>query len=262
MSWITAANSHIGSREEQQDRYLVAHSDDGSSHLLVIADGAGGHKTGALAAQTAIDCVSQNLPSLWSSKEPEIFLKQLILLCNKRVLTVGGNEMACTTLVIGLIKGDEIFWGHVGDSRFYLIRNQEVVVKTTDHSVVELQRQQAAENAEAVSNASSSELYMCLGALENIIPEVSSSLAREGDTLLLCSDGLWGQLDMQPLIAELSGQALTSETLSVWSERANTSKLETSDNITLVAARFMNKPTLAFSRLFSPFNAIKRLLKK
>ena len=255
MPWVTVADSHIGAREEQQDRYLVEHSDDGNSHLLVVADGAGGHKTGAAAAQAAIDCISENLESLWSSEDPDSFLNRLIFECNENVLAVGDDDLACTTLVLVLIKGDEIFWGHVGDSRFYLIRDEEVILRTTDHSVIELQRQRAAEDASAVVSAPSNKLYMVLGAHSDITPEVASSIVREGDTLLLCSDGLWGQIDMAPCIAELSEKELTDETIGRWVAKAKASKPDRSDNITLVAAKFMRKP-----RFFSnPLQAIMRL---
>lgn len=258
MPWITVAESNIGGREEQQDRYLVEHSDDGHNHLLVVADGAGGHKSGAVAAQTAVDCISENLEFLWSSKDPDTFLNNLIIECNESVLAVGDSDLACTTLVLVFIKGDEIFWGHAGDSRFYLIRKGEVVIKTTDHSMVELQRQQAAQDAGIVVSASSNEIYMCLGALADIVPEVASSLAREGDTLLLCSDGLWSQIDMKPLVAELSEKPLTIESLTKWAEKARISKSASSDNITLVAARFTNKPQL----LSSLFNRITSYFQK
>lgn len=258
MSWITVADTNIGDREEQQDRYLIEHSDDGKNHLLLVADGAGGHKTGGLAAQTAVDCISENLNSLWSCEDPEMFLDKLVLECNERVLAVGNGELACTTLVLAFIRGDEIFWAHVGDSRFYLIRDRHIVVRTSDHSVVELQRQQAALNPEVSVSAPANELYMCLGALADIVPDVSSSLAREGDTLLLCSDGLWGQIDMDRVIADLSESPLTAETLKKWTAKASVSKSSRSDNITLLAARLKNK-TSFFS---NPFKAMISVFKK
>lgn len=242
MPWETVAESSIGGRNEQQDRHLVAHSPDGNSRLLAVADGAGGHKGGAAAAQTAIDCINQNLDFLWSIDDPETFINQLIIECNKRVLSVGDDDLACTTLVLVLIRSDEIFWGHVGDSRFYLIRNGSVVMQTTDHSVIELQRQQATHDKDVVVNASSHKLYMCLGALANITPVVSSSVAREGDTLVLCSDGFWGQIDMASLITELSEEPLTNQSLTTWIEMARVSKSERSDNITLVIARLSKQP--------------------
>jgi serine/threonine protein phosphatase PrpC len=257
MPWTTIANSDIGDREEQQDRYLVEHSDDGCNHLLVVADGAGGHKAGALAAQTAIDCIRANLEFLWPNPDPESFLEKLISECNERVLAVGDGELACSTLVLVFMRGDEIFWGHVGDSRFYLTRGGEEAIKTIDHSVIELQRQQATKSADIPVGIASNELYMCLGALVDIVPETGSSLAKEGDILLLCSDGLWGQLDMKQLIAEVSEKPLNIDFLSKWIEKARNSKPSSSDNITLVAAEFIGKP-----RFFSnPLKAIIGLFK-
>ena len=248
MSWITVADSNIGGREEQQDRYLLVSSDDGNSHLLAVADGAGGHKMGALAAQAAIRCICDNLTSLWPSKDPANFIDKLIIECNERVLAVGDGDMACTTLVLVFIRGDELFWGHVGDSRFYLIRDSKVIFQTTDHSAGELQKQQAHHGADSVFNASANELYMCLGALPDIAHEVESGLARKGDILLLCSDGLWGQIDMDLVITELSESSLNKENVANCLEKAKQSKQDRSDNITLVAAKYMGEPSL-FSRI-------------
>lgn len=258
MSWITVADSNIGGREEQQDRYLLVSSTDGKSHLLAVADGAGGHKMGALAAQAAIRCICDNLASLWPSKDPADFLDKLITECNKRVLAVGDGDMACTTLVLVFIKGDELFWGHVGDSRFYLIRDRKVAFQTIDHSVGELQKQQEDHVDKSILNASANELYMCLGALPNIAHEVESGIVREGDILLLCSDGLWGQIDMDLVVVELGESSLSNENVANCLEKARQSKLDRSDNITLVAAKYIGEPSL-FSRIFE---ALVRPFKK
>jgi len=258
MPWITVADSDIGGREEQQDRYLVVNSDDNNSHLLVVADGAGGHKAGALAAKTAINCIRENLEFLWPSEDPEAFINKLFIECNERVLAIGDGELACSTLVLVFIKHDQIFWGHIGDSRLYLVRDGNTVFRTTDHTVLELQRQQAAQGVESPINAAANELYMCLGAVTDISPEVSCSMVREADTLLLCSDGFWGQLDTQPALADLSANLLSAELIKKWVGKAKASKANNSDNITVIAARFTDKPRFALN----PFEAIARLFKR
>ncbi|MEM7360443.1 MAG: protein phosphatase 2C domain-containing protein [Pseudomonadota bacterium] len=243
MHWVTAADSNIGGREDQQDRYLLAQSDDGSNHLLVVADGAGGHKTGGLAAQAAIDCIDDNIEELWASTDPDAFIKQLIIECHTRVLAVGGEDLACTTLVMALIRGDEVFWGHVGDSRFYLVRDGETVVKTRDHSLPELQLQASADTDHIVS-METNKLYMCLGAPVDILPEVASSVVREGDTLLLCSDGLWSQIDMVALLADIGDSPVAAKNLDSWINQARLADKENSDNITLLVAKFVGQPSL------------------
>ncbi len=261
MPWITVAGSDIGGRDEQQDRYLVVRSDDGNSHLLVVADGAGGHEMGALAAQTAVNCVRENLAGLWPSDDPVNFLNDLLVECNERVLTVGNGELACTTLVLVFVKSDELFWCHAGDSRYYLLRNGEVVFQTTDHSVGELQREQAEHGIEQSFGASPNELYMCLGALPNVTPDAANSVARLGDTLVLCSDGLWGQVDMNNVVTELCDVASNSDDMQFVVEtairRAKTAKQDASDNITLIAARYVDRPGF-IKRLFSAMFARKK----
>ncbi len=254
MPWITVADSDIGAREEQQDRYLVVCNDDKTNQLLVVADGAGGHTKGALAAQTAITHIRENLTDLWTSEDPQEFLRKLIIQCNQAVLSLGDDDLACTTLVMVFMRSDELFWGHVGDSRLYLIRGGQVVAKTCDHSIGELRKRNDHQLGHQVIGTAENELYMCLGALANISPELDSSAAREGDSVLLCSDGLWGQVDMAKTISELSDTDLSHgsllKTVQQSISAARTSMPEKSDNITLVVSTYLKAPNI-FKRFIS-----------
>lgn len=258
MPWTTVADSDIGGREEQQDRVLIESGPNGHDHLLVVADGAGGHAAGALAAQTAIDCIKLNLHLLWASKDPHEVLHNLIIKCNQQVRLVGNDDLACSTLVVVLMRHDEIFWGHVGDSRLYLIRDGHVVANTIDHSVAELERQAPSDTYSLSSSALKNTLYNCLGAHEDIEPELSSSLVRDGDTLLLCSDGLWGQIEMGALITEIGEHGLSLDSIKKWVQKAKASKAEYSDNITVIAAKY----SLERSLFFKPLSVLASLFKK
>ena len=258
MPWVTAADSNIGGREEQQDRYLVINSNDGNNHLLVVADGAGGHQMGGLASQTVIQYIRDNIESLWLSHDPASYIEKLITECNKLVLVIGGSDLACTTLVLVFIKDDELFWSHVGDSRLYIIKDSKVTFQTTDHSVRELQKMPEYQGSN--NNASDNELYMCLGALPEIAHSVESGIAKKDDILLLCSDGLWGQIDIKLVIDQLNESPLSNNTVTSLIEKAKQSKLEHSDNITLVAAKYVNKPNLLkriLKTLIKPFTKLK-----
>lgn len=248
MPWLTVAGSDIGAREEQQDRYLVVRNDEGSSQLLAVADGAGGHSMGAMAAQTAIAHVRENISGLWVSDDPLNFLRNLIIECNQKVLALSETELACSTIVMVFMRSDELFWGHVGDSRFYLLRNGEVIAQTRDHSVGELQQRQGEPVHNGAFKAAENELYMCLGGLDEITPELDSSAAREDDSLLLCSDGLWGQIDMRRIFKELhttgGDQASLAKTVEQSISAAKVSKPEKGDNITLIASKYIARPTL------------------
>jgi len=220
MPWITSAISDIGGREEQQDRHLIVKHKRKDMLLMAIADGAGGHVSGAEAAEAAVDCVKEYLPRLWLSKDP---------------------AAACSTLVVLFAKGDEIFWAHVGDSRFYLIRNQSILITTTDHTITELNK---ATGANKPDSPNSDKLYMCLGALAEITPDIGSSILREGDTLLLCSDGLWSQVDMQSVASQLADSSLDDEDIASYIGLAKQSNPNGCDNITLATARY--KARLSF----------------
>jgi len=241
MPWITSAISDIGGREEQQDRHLIVKHKRKDMLLMAIADGAGGHVSGAEAAEAAVDCVKEYLPRLWLSKDPATLLGHLLSECNERVLRVNSNDMACSTLVVLFAKGDEIFWAHVGDSRFYLIRNQSILVTTTDHTITELNK---ATGANKPDSPNSDKLYMCLGALAEITPDIGSSILREDDTLLLCSDGLWSQVDMQSVASQLADSSLDDEDIASYIGLAKQSNPNGCDNITLVTARY--KARLSF----------------
>lgn len=244
MPWIAHAYSDVGDREDQQDRYLIVRSDSSHDHLLVVADGAGGHKQGALAAQTAINCISENAQNLWTSEDPSELLERLIKECNEQVLRVGQQELACTTLVIAFLKGEELYWGHVGDSRLYLIRDGQVVFQTADHSIDQLKRDQQLQNFGKDRSSTANGLYMCLGALKDIAPDVTSGVARSGDSLLLCSDGFWGQLEMDSVVKEISQKSVSQQELRTWTTRAKDNKLNQSDNITVVTAQYAQSTTL------------------
>ncbi|GHA06740.1 hypothetical protein GCM10008090_15510 [Arenicella chitinivorans] len=250
MPWNCVVDTEIGDRDEQQDRFLMAQSPTGERCLLVVADGAGGHKTGGAAAEAAIEYIHAQLTNLLNSQNPQTALHELIQDCNERVLNVGGDELACTTLVLVLTHEDQLFWGHVGDSRAYLIRDGETVLRTTDHSMVELQRSDPTAVPETEDAVTPNQLYMCLGALDDVLPDTDSSVAREGDTLLLCSDGLWSQVDMQSVTRALSSAPMTTELLRKWAGLAKAGGAGQSDNITLIAARYYTKPSL-LERLFS-----------
>lgn len=246
MPWITYSASDIGARAEQQDRLLVLEHQKGDQQILVVADGAGGHAGGAKAAQVTIDCVREHQELLWSSKDLDADIRSVINRCNDRVLEIGGNELAASTIVLAVLRGDEIFWAHVGDSRFYLLRNGGVSVVTRDHSLRELEIGAESEqliNSEPIAN----QLYECLGSSESVMPQVDSCLANDGDVLALCSDGFWGQID----VLEALGTQVPSQTfVDEWVASAHSTGGDKSDNITLITAHYPS-PKLSFGALLS-----------
>ena len=233
-----AKGSLTGDRATNQDRCLFLSS--GETALLCLADGLGGHPRGEVAAQLLLDAAE----ALFRQSEkpladPERFMLQCIGKAHQAILRFGRRQSPPiaprTTAVIAVVQGGVAYWCHVGDSRLYLIRNGRVVVQTRDHAEVRYVRQSATEASRPRAS-----LTRCVGGLPQ--PPTTTCGAptrlRHGDALLLCSDGLWGQLPKQALINAFDRcDAGIEDRLQTLLELAATAP--NSDNITAVALRWL-----------------------
>lgn len=189
---------HLGDRQEQQDRILIcAHPRVRGAALALVADGAGGHKGGAAAAEQAMRTARQ-LFERWSPHdEPaQTLLTSIVneahtIIRLNRALT---EEDPHSTLVAMLIQEDRADWTHVGDSRLYHFVGPKLRLRTRDHSLVEAQISQGQwPEAERNTHPNRNLLLQALGHSEPPQPDFGQTPSlRAGDTFLLCSDGLWG----------------------------------------------------------------------
>lgn len=193
----TAELSLIGDREDNQDRAAIAFTDDAT--LLVVADGMGGHSEGELAAKTAIESITRSFSdATYPVSNLTSFLRQTIADAHRDVVALG-KEMSMesrprATCAMCLIHDSKAYWAHVGDSRVYHLRDGKVKDRTRDHSHVELLLQDGViTEEETINHPLRNFVECCLGG-ESELPELSMSRARvikPGDTILVCSDGLW-----------------------------------------------------------------------
>lgn len=192
---VTAhAFTHIGQRDENQDRLRVLHSPSGSSCLVVVADGLGGHGGGALAAQTVVETSEQ----IWRDRggliDSEEFLRSLALLCHEAVNAAGqqfGQEPK-TTLAALLIERGGATSVHAGDSRVIQFSGDSVVSRTVDHSIGQLNvlRGKITER-ELATHPDQKKLFSHLGG--ESIPDLEFKRWKltEGRRFVVCSDGFW-----------------------------------------------------------------------
>ena len=127
------------------------------------------------------------------------------------------------------------WWVHSGDSRLYLIRNGELVVRTRDHSYVEsLLQQGLISAAEAVKHPQRNLVLSCLGTLG--IPRVDLAILdlKVGDVMLLCSDGAWGPLREQMLVSAFSSGDVDKVAPHIL-DLAEKNAGHNGDNLTLIA---------------------------
>lgn len=242
MDYEIGQTVRIGNRPSNQDRVGIA---SGDGHvLMVLADGLGGYADGELAAQTLVDSVIERyLGSDHTVAEPARLLERLIRSAHEEVIGAGRRQTPpsnpCTTCVVCLVRKGVAWWAHVGDSRLYLLRHRAVVCRTRDHSYVEqLYQQGVLAPGETERHPKRNYVTRCVGGrgqYPGIAHGPATSLQR-GDTILLCSDGLWGALGEGEFAGRLFEGPL-DEAVGDIAYRAEQLSYPYSDNISALALR-------------------------
>jgi len=184
--------------------------------LYIIADGMGGHQYGEIASNVAIRTISGyvmkkfhntlfNLPSLPIDESLQEIAQAAVLEAQRAVLREAPGSG--TTVTAALVLGQQLTISHVGDSRAYLLYNeQRMEAVTRDHSLVRrLEELGQITSAEAAVHPQRNVLYRALGQGETLEPDVVTTPFPVGGYLLLCSDGLWGVVsedEMRKIIYE------------------------------------------------------------
>jgi len=243
MKSITASINRLGNHASNQDRCLVERLPE--HVLLVVADGMGGHARGDLAAQTAVNSLArcfrhEPLPIA----DPAEFLKQALCTAHLEVVDAGRSHnppiTPRTTCVACLVQGDTAYWAHVGDSRLYLLRRGALLKRTRDHTPVEELLQSGLLTEEELRHHPlRNTVSRCLGGPPRF-PEISldQETLHSGDTLLLCSDGLWSAIPEPELVVTAADGDL-EENLNLLADVAETNSYPNSDNISAVALRWL-----------------------
>ena len=232
--------SLIGDRKYNQDRVAYAYRND--ALLLVLADGMGGHLHGELAAAMAVE----SFVELFARHEdatfadPQAFLTDAMRHAHHRIMQLPHDKdvgFPGTTCVVALIQNENLYVAHAGDSRLYVLRDQAVLSRTRDHSMVQQWLDWGViSEEEARIHPRRNQITNCLGGIEDMFyVESATPLGlQQGDILLLGSDGLWGPFTDQELVESfvLLPVAKSLDSLMV---RAYERESGYSDNITGLA---------------------------
>jgi serine/threonine protein phosphatase PrpC len=235
--------SHIGNRKYNQDRVAYAYSSD--TLLLVLADGMGGHLHGELAAalaiETFIDAFGRHARQ--RLENPPGFIADTMRLAHEGIMKFPLDKDQAfpgTTCVAAVVQDGNLYWGHAGDSRLYLLRDGAVHARTRDHSMVSQWLEWGMISAEeARIHPQRNQITNCLGGIESMFyMEPGGPIAlQSGDVLLLGSDGLWS-----PFTDDELAKAFTStpvaEVLDGLVARALERERGRSDNVTGLAMRW------------------------
>jgi len=201
----TCTAQHIGDRSEQQDRVgLFAHPTQKGTLLAVLADGMGGHTGGALAAEQVVHSAKTNFQtgSLLANEIQTTLAAGINDAHDGIKLTRLSSETdPHSTACLLILQPGRADWAHCGDSRIYHYRNGEKMSRTYDHShVMNLVKMGYLTEEQAEHHPQKNLLISCLG--DNDAPKIdfaSSAPLADGDTFILCSDGLWAYFSDEEL---------------------------------------------------------------
>jgi protein phosphatase len=219
--------------------------------LLIVADGMGGHRGGATASRLAGETVKAYYLGS-PSEDIATALRNALAQANTKIFHQAQTNpdlrgMGTTTSALA-IRESEGWFAHVGDSRIYLIRDGEIRQLTDDHSLVaSMVREGLLTSAEAENHPRRNVLQRSMGVSEDVEIDVRGPIAlKEGDTFILCSDGLHGVVKEDEL-KEIARLPL-DEAADLYIKRA----LERGgpDNVTVIIARVERETAEADRMLF------------
>src|SRR5882757_2952090 len=229
--------SLLGGREENQDRVTAAVAEH--SALLVVVDGMGGHADGAKAAEVTQQVV---LEAFWHTPlplfDPLGFLHLTLGRAHEEVVKLGVQlpleHRPRATCAICVVQQGATWWAHVGDSRLYHLRHGSVLVRSRDHSHVELLLREGLITADqAQTHPMRNFVECCLGG-DPILPDMTLTRRRSlesNDVLLVCTDGMWAGVKDSEIAAEVSPTRVPlNETLLELAQRAIARTGAASDN--------------------------------
>ena len=219
-------------RRGNEDNYYVR------APLFVVADGMGGAQAGEVASEIAVRQFEAGLPD---QRDPGEALAELIQAANSRIHEQARSDSQHagmgTTTTAAYLTGDTVVIAHVGDSRCYLLRGDDLIRLTRDHSLVgELVARGKLTEEQAETHPQRSVITRALGPEPSVEVDVDAFPARDGDVFLLCSDGLTSMVH-EPQLKELladRGRSLeqTGRTLIAAANEAGGR-----DNITVILFR-------------------------
>ena len=229
-----SAGTDVGkAREVNQDSYKIGPQLPDGSRLFVVCDGMGGHLAGEVASQTAVETLIETFPATIPHDIPAALTAGLKA-ANLAVFERGRGNMG-TTAVALLVYNNLAFIANVGDSRAYLLRNNELRQISIDHSFVEEQVRAGLLTREQAHHSHVRNIITrAVGNQRDIQVDVFRETVQVGDVFLLCSDGLHGYVE-EPTLVEVMQNTAFEQIVPTMIKLANDAGGP--DNITAVLVR-------------------------
>lgn len=228
-----SGRTETGLRSQNEDRYLIL--DTETVHAVAVSDGMGGHRAGETASATAVETLSKELSA--GGGEWERALSGAFRKANTAVHTLAQSDdsmygMGCT-LVAAIYDETHFVAANVGDSRLYHFDGSKMRQITHDHSfVAELVRRGIITEEEAKTHPRRNLITRAIGTESRVACDIFPCEWKQGDMLLLCSDGLCGVISEAETAAYLRNSVDLDATCASLISRAL--QLGSRDNITVV----------------------------
>ena len=223
-------------RKLNEDSFNSTSSKGVHGSLFVVCDGVGGHKAGEIASRYASKKLSQYFFKS-SQDNISIRLKEAIKQINNDIYQASQKDNSKkgmgTTVVAAYLFKNKLYLANVGDSRAYLIRNSTIKKLTTDHSWVEEKvKEGVITRTEARIHPKKNVITRCIGYDYNVEVDTYIYELKEGDRIILCTDGLWDELNDLEIKKILSESRNIKDAISNLIKEANIRGGK--DNITCV----------------------------
>ncbi|OJJ14892.1 hypothetical protein BKI52_40775 [marine bacterium AO1-C] len=244
-------NFHFGSHTDighvrKQNEDAMGYYETSNGYVFVVCDGMGGAAGGATAARMAVNSIKiffqhQYYPS------PQEAIRQSIQYANQQIFQAAQNAPGMqgmgTTCVVVLVRNDQVFYGHVGDSRLYRLSQGSISRVTKDHSFVQaLVDQGVISDDEAETHPRRNELLRALGTQPMVEIDVATNpiVPDRDDIFLLCTDGLNGLVHDRSIESTLNSPIDVEHKAIKLVQLAN--NLGGYDNTTVQLIEFYNVP--------------------
>ena len=233
------AMTDVGRRREMNQDYVYAMGQPIGPfpNLLVVADGMGGHKAGDFASKFTVEVVKREIAGS-RSRKPEKVLHDAIQVANRELIRVASRDVKLegmgTTLVVGTVIGDTLYFANIGDSRLYLI-DDNIKQLSKDHSLVEEMVRLGGIKAEDARNHPDKNIITrAMGVKDEAEADFYEFRIKRGDKILMCTDGLSNMVEDEDMFGLVKGSRDVVEAVQMLIDRANSNGGR--DNIGVVLA--------------------------
>lgn len=200
--------THRGAvRQQNQDSYASQHLDDGRV-IALVCDGMGGARAGNIASSMAVETFMNRFLALHDNGDDQERMRDAASLANSEVFHRAASDENCagmgTTIVAALAGDSEAIILNEGDSRAYHINQNGITLVTRDHSLVEdMVERGELTREQARIHPHKNLITRALGAEPVLLADCFHQPLRDGDYLLLCSDGLSNVVTEQEILYEV-----------------------------------------------------------